>query len=107
MNPWEDPTVRMYIDEWMSQHDSCVKKLYPAGYGDRWGRICGTIDETLIQCNQNPDNDYNGDHYQYLWRNNVCAPCYTYTVQLYVEEKLAGASSESLAICTSIDGSCY
>jgi len=49
-SPWNDPSIRQLIDEWLLQQDKCVKKVYPGAYIDKWGRICGDTGTTIISC---------------------------------------------------------
>lgn len=99
-NPWDDPTVRQLIDEWIRQQDKCLKSVYGSGaYIDQWGRACGTLGSTQINCNQPPDHPADWDSYHYLWANNWCPDYYPYKVQTYVESRKGGTSFDSLAKC--------
>jgi hypothetical protein len=98
--PWEDPAIRPLIDEWLQQQDRCVKKVYPACYVDRWGRLCGNTGTIVIQCNQDPDHPSGWDKYRYLWDHNWQGQYYVYRLRDYVERRLQGQSFSSLAKCT-------
>jgi hypothetical protein len=98
-NPWEDPAVREFIDEWLQQQTKCVRATYPGCYIDRWGRMCGNTGSTVITCANDPDDTDGSDNYYYLWRNNWCPQYYPYRVQDYVKARKAGTSADSLAHC--------
>lgn len=99
--PWENPVVRPLIDEWLQQDDRCVKKVYPAAYVDRWGRLCGTIGNTYNSCNQPPDHPAGWDSYHYLWHHNGLPRFYAFRVIEYVERRLKSESFSALARCVS------
>jgi hypothetical protein len=107
--PWDDPTVRAFIDEWLNQQDRCVKGQYPGWlYRSMGERMCGNTGSTVIHCD-NPPDDSDGyvDNFHYLWIHNWRPQYYPYRVQGYVKERKAGASPDSLAICKPPFESCY
>jgi hypothetical protein len=99
-NPWDDPSIRQFIDEWLMQQDRCAKKVYPGAYIDKWGRLCGETDTTTISCVLLPDDrSPDWDNYHYLWYWNRCLNYYPYTVQDYVRMRQSGYSFDELAGC--------
>jgi YVTN family beta-propeller protein len=107
LNPWEDPSVRQLIDEWIRQQDGCLKKVYgPGAFIDQWGRACGNLGSTSISCNLPPDHPADWDSYHYLWVNNWCPMYYPYTVQSYVKYRQTGYSFDSMAKCKEAVQSC-
>lgn len=105
-SPWNDPSIRQLIDEWILQQDKCVKKVYPGTYIDKWGRICGDTGTTTISCVLTPDHPADWDSYHYLWFNNPCPEYYPYRVQAYVGYRQSGSSFDSLAGCKGEGDSC-
>lgn len=105
-SPWNDPSIRQLIDEWILQQDKCVKKVYPGAYIDKWGRICGDTGTTTISCVLTPDHPADWDSYHYLWFNNPCPEYYPYRVQAYVGYRQNGSSFDSLAGCKGEGDSC-
>ncbi len=105
-DPWDDPSVRQLIDEWLQQQDSCVKKVYPGAYIDKWGRICGSTTTATISCVLTPDHPDDWDNYHYLWYNNWCPDYYPYKVQDYVKLRQSGDSFDMLASCKGQYESC-
>lgn len=99
LNPWDDPSIRQLIDEWLQQQDRCAKKVYPGSYIDKWGRLCGDTETTTISCILTPDHPLDWDNYHYLWYNNWCPEYYPYRVQDYVNMRLRGNSFDELAEC--------
>lgn len=106
LNPWEDPSVRPLIDEWLLQQDNCIKKVYPGAYIDKWGRICGDVGDTRISCSLSPDHPPDWDNYHYLWFNNFCPVYYPYTLQSYVYYRQAGYSFDAMAGCKGKNEAC-
>jgi len=98
-NPWENPNIRLLIDEWLLQQDKCVKNMYPGAYIDKWGRICGDVGNTRISCVLSPDHPLDWDNYHYLWFNNWCPKYYPYTVQSYIKYRQTGNGFDSMAKC--------
>jgi choice-of-anchor C domain-containing protein len=106
-NPWEDPSVRQLIDEWILQQDNCAKKVYPGAFIDKWGRLCGETDTTTISCVLDPDHPLDWDSYHYLWYNNPCSNYYPYRLQDYVNLRQGGSSFDDLAGCKGWSEGCY
>jgi len=106
-NPWDDPSIRQLIDEWLLQQDTCVKKVYPGTYIDKWDRICGNTGTSTISCDLTPDHPIDWDSYHYLWYINGCPDYYPYRVQDYVELRQSGYSFDDLTGCKGEDESCY
>lgn len=104
INPWDDPTIQKWLDEWIHQADRCLKKKYPAAYIDKWGRGCGNFGSTTVNCNDNPAPS-GWSPYRYLWSNNIDAQYYSYRIREYVSRRQAGESFESLARCKSLKSS--
>lgn len=101
VNPWEDPNVRQWIDEWIQQADRCLKKKHPAAYIDRWGRACGNFGSSTVACNQSPQPSHLGPYY-FIWFEDKWVPgCeyFAYTPREYIEKRRSGASFSSLAKC--------
>lgn len=96
LNPWEDPSVRQLIDEWLQQVDRCAKKAYPSTYIDKWGRLCGDTGTTILRCVLTPDHPADWDNYRYLWYNNKLSAYYAYSVRDYVRRRQSSESFESL-----------
>ena len=105
-SPWNDPSIRQLIDEWILQQDKCVKKVYSGAYIDRWGRICGNTGTTTLICDLTPDHPADWDSYHYLWFNNPCPEYYPYRVQAYAGYRQSGSSFDSLAGCKGESDSC-
>jgi hypothetical protein len=107
-NPWEDPSIRILIDEWLQQQDWCLKEIYgPVAFIDQWGRACGDLDTTTVRCDLTPDHPADWDSYHYLWYNNWCPENYPFTVQDYVQMRQNGRSFDDLMICKSKGEDCY
>jgi len=107
-NPWEDPSVRSLIDEWLLQQDRCLKAEYGSGaFIDRWGRACGDLETATISCDLTPDRPMDWDNYHYLWYNNWCPELYPHTVRDYVQRRQSGYSFNDLAYCKSEGEACY
>jgi hypothetical protein len=106
-NPWNNLSVRQFIDEWLLQQDKCIKKVYPGTYVDKWGRICGDTGTTTISCVLTPDHPADWDNYHYLWYNNWCPDYYPYRVQDYVRVRQSGSSFDYLAKCKGKNEACY
>jgi len=106
-NPWEDPSVRQLIDEWLLQQDKCAKRVYPEAYVDKWGRICGNTGTATHPGVLPPDHPAGWDNYRYLWYENQCLNYYPYRVKDYVELRQSGSSFEDLAECKGWDDKCY
>jgi hypothetical protein len=107
LNPWEDPSIRQLIDEWILQQDKCLKNVYGSGaFVDKWGRACGDLGSTSIDCSMSPDHPADWDSYHYLWANNWCPVYYPFTLQAYVEYRQNGSSFDSLAGCKGEGESC-
>jgi len=107
-NPWEDPSIKILIDEWLQQQDRCLKEVYgPGAFIDQWGRACGDLDTTTIRCDLSPDHPADWDSYHYLWFNNWCPDDYPYTVQDYVAQRQGGQSFSDLMVCKSRGEDCY
>lgn len=99
MQAWDDPSKRQFIDEWLQQHDTCLKQIHPKAYVDKWGRVCGKVAGGKIDCGQEPDHPPDWDNYRYLWHENSCPDYLRYTVQDYVALRAGGTSREALAQC--------
>jgi len=97
--PWDDPTIRSLIDEWLTQVDRCVKRLYPGCYIDKWGRMCGKCETTIADCSLNPDHPPGWDNYRYVWEHGIWTDYYPYTVKEYVSLRQKGESFSSMAKC--------
>lgn len=106
-NPWEDPSVRQLIDEWILQQDNCAKKVYPGSFIDKWGRLCGETDTTAISCAIDPDHPLDWDSYHYLWYNNPCSNYYPYRLQDYINLRQGGSGFDDLAECKEWNDGCY
>jgi hypothetical protein len=107
LNPWDDPDIHRFIDEWIAQQDRCVKRVYPNAYIDRWGRTCGQTQTAIISCTLTPDKPADWDNYHYLWAKNWCPDYYPYTVQEYVSLRENGLRFDDLAECKAKDERCY
>lgn len=105
-NPWDDPSVRQLIDEWLLHQDKCVKGVYPGAYVDKWGRICGETNTATTSCVLTPDHPLDWDNYHYLWYNNWCPNYYPYKVQDYVNLRQNGYSFDDLAECKGESDDC-
>lgn len=97
-NPWENPVIQQWLDEWIQQADRCLKKKYPAAYIDKWGRGCGNFGNTTVNCNNSPAPPGWTPH-QYLWTTNSSAFYYPYRIREYVSRRQAGESFTSLTKC--------
>ena len=97
--PWEDPAVRNLIDEWLRQTENCTRRVHPASYIDRWGRICGRLQTMTADCSQDPDHPPDWDNYRYLWEHNWCPDYFSYRVRDYVRRRQQGASASQLLVC--------
>lgn len=107
-NPWDDPSIRQLIDEWLLQQDNCAKKVYPGAYIDKWGRLCGDTGTTTISCVLLPDDrSPDWDNYHYLWYHNRCCNYYPYKVQDYVNLRQSGSGFDDLAECKGWYDGCY
>ena len=106
-DPWNDPSVRSLIDEWLRQQDDCVKEIYPNAYIDSWGRICGETQSAVISCTMTPEKPADWDNYHYLWDKNWCPDYYPLTVQEYVFLRENGLSFDDLAECKAKGENCY
>lgn len=98
VDPPNDPVVRQLIDEWIRQMDTCAKRVYPATYVDKWGRLCGRTPSTTLKCDL-PPNQPPWDSYAYVWQHNDPPQFYPHRVRRYVELRLQGNSYSSLATC--------
>lgn len=97
--PWQDPTTRGYINEWVMQANRCFKQVEPGAYIDQWGRWCGRRKNGVVStCNQSPDPP-GWTSQQYLWSHDGKVENYPYRVRQYVNLRLAGTSYSSLANC--------
>lgn len=97
-NPWDDPSIKQWLNEWVRQADRCLKKKYPGAYVDQWGRGCGNFGNTTVHCNQSPAPPGWTPH-QYLWSNNASAMYYAYRVREYITRRQAGDSFSALEKC--------
>lgn len=101
VNPWENPAVKVLIDEWLAQSQRCLKKVYPGLFLDQWVRMYGDTPTAHITPLPWPpdDNPPTWDSYHYRWSLNKHSDYYYFSVQDYVTRRLQGAGYESLAVC--------
>jgi peptidoglycan hydrolase-like protein with peptidoglycan-binding domain len=97
--PWNNPAIRSLIDEWLQQTERCARRVYPATYVDRFGRLCGETPTTTLKCVVNPNGRPYSSSYEYVWLYNHKGHFYAYNVHEYVNRRLAGTPAASLGQC--------
>lgn len=105
--PWQDPTVRSLIDEWLRQVERCTRVPHPGSYIDPWARICGRLATVSADCSMLPDHPPGWDSQQYVWTHNWCHNHYRHRVQDYVRQRLAGTPASALQQCKPEGAACY